>query len=411
MSFRSTTGALARSLRTFSMAPPPATRGQTRAITEFAIIDGQQVFSDGGGPNTYRGAMAVPGASRAATLLSDLLGAVPWHAFRQRAEQPMQLLTPTPPLLEQPAPPDSRMTTFSSWGLDLIWEGNAIGIIAARNVEGWPTAVLPVPARMVGVRRVGRESLSQLPVGAIEYRVGTLTFGSDEVIHFKGPCEPGAVRGLGVLEAHLNETLALAREQQRQARSISQHGVPTGRLKVTNPDATEDDLQAVKTGWLKAQRDRTVAVLNATTEFEPLSWNPEQMQLVEARRYSLTDLELIFGLPVGWLGGLQSSRQYSNIEADAVNLLKFTLGGHLARFEQTLSLHFPRGTTAKANLDAILRADTLTRYQAHAIALDKEFLTVDEVRELEDRPPMPDKPPEPDPFAGDDVDDEEGEPA
>lgn len=396
---------VARWLREFSMAPPAA-REQTRAITEFAIIDGQQVFSDGGGPNTYRGGMAVPGAWRAALLLSDLLGSVPWHALRQRAGQPLEMLEPTPPLLEQPAPPDPRMTTFSSWALDLIWEGNAVGIVAARNVEGWPTAAVPVPARMVGVRRVGAESLSQLPVGAIEYRVGTLTFGSDQVIHIKGPCEPGAVRGLGVLEAHLSETLALVKEQQRQARSISQHGVPTGVLKVTNPDATEDDLKAAKAGWLTNQRDRTIAALNATTDFQPLSWNPEEMQLVEARRYSLTDLELLFGLPVGWLGGMNSARQYSNIEQDAVNLLKFTLAGHLARFEQTLSLHFPRGTTVKANLDSVLRSDTLTRYQAHQIGLSGGFLTVDEVRALEDRAPLPEKPPEPDPFAGDDLEDD-----
>lgn len=360
----------------------------TRAVTEFAIIDGQRVFGDGGGPSSYRGGMKIPGAWRAAVLLSDLLGGVPWHAFRDRAGQ-MAMVQPTPLLLEQPNPPDTRMTTLSSWALDLIWEGNAVGVIAARNAEGWPTAAIGVPARTVGVRRVGREALSQLPVGSIEYRIGNLTFGEREIIHIKGPCEPGSLRGLGVLEAHLNETLDLAREQMRQARSISQHGVPTGTLKSDNPDLTQAEADKLKSKWLQAQRDRTVAVLNASTSFEPLAWNPHDMQLVEARRYTLTDLELIFGLPVGWLGGMNSARQYSNIEQDAVNLLKFTLGGHLARFEQTLSLHLPRGTEAKANLDAVLRSDTLTRYQAHAIALANKFLTVDEVRQLEDRPPMP----------------------
>lgn len=378
---------------------------QERAITEFAIIDGQQVFGDGGGPSTYRGGMQVPGAWRAALLISDLLGQVPWDAFRRRGGDPVEVVSPTPPLLEQPNPQEPRMATLSSWALDLIWEGNAVGVIAARNVDSWPTAVFPVPARMVGVRRVGRESLSQLPIGALEYQIGDRAFDAAEVIHIKGPCEPGAVRGMGVLEAHLHETLALVREQQRQARSLSQHGVPTGKLKVTNPDATKTDLEDAKKGWLDAQRDRTVAVLNATTDFEPLSWNPEQLQLVQARQYSLTDLELIFGLPVGWLGGMNSARQYSNIEQDAVNLIKFTLGGHLARFEQTLSLAFPRGTVVKANLDAVLRADTLTRYQAHQTALDGGFLTVDEVRELEDRPPLPEpqRPaPDDDPEGGND---------
>jgi HK97 family phage portal protein len=368
------------------------------------IIDGNPVNSP---LQLYRGGMQIPGAWRAALLISDLLGAVPWGAYRQRAGNPIEQLDPIPPLLEQPSPPDTRVTTFSSFALDLVWNGNAVGIVAARNSDGWPTATLPVPAEQVGVRRVTPNMYSPLPVGAIEYKVGGQSFGSDEVIHIKGPCPPGGLRGFGVLEAHMNGagTLDLAAEQSRQARNIAQSGVPTGKLKVSNPDATEADLKAAKDKWVQNQRDRTVAVLNAVTDFEPLAWNPEEMQLVEARKFSLHEIALVFGLPLSFLGADQSSRTYSNIEQEAINLLKFTLGGHLARFEQTLSLAFPRDTWVKANLDSVLRADTLSRYQAHQIGLTAGFLTLDEVRELEDRPPMPEPPPEPD-----DTDNEQEEP-
>lgn len=360
----------------------------------------------------YRGGMSIPGGWRAANLIADLLGSVPWDAYRQYGGRPLEVLEPTPPLLEQPNPPDTRMTTFSSLALDYLWEGNAVGVYAARNAQGWPTAVIPVPASMVGVRRITEPGMSQIPVGELEYSIGTLRLSAYDVLHVKGPCEPGALRGMGILEAHLS-TLNLAHEQNRQARSLSRHGVPTGFLKSDNADLTEDEAKKLKARWLESQRDRTIAVLNSTTTFEPLSWNPEELQLVEARRFSLTDFELIFGLPVGWLGGMNSARQYSNIEQDAVNLLKFTLGGPLARFEQALSLAFPRGTTVKANLDAILRADTLTRYQAHAIGLDKGFLTLPEVREMENRPPLPEPPTPPAPPAppGQDEEDPEAEEA
>jgi HK97 family phage portal protein len=207
---------------------------------------------------------------------------------------------------------------------------------------------------------------------------------------------------MGVLEAHM-ETLNLAASQQRQASAITNHGVPTGIIKSANPDLTDGEALQLKATWMANQATRTVQVINADTDFEPLSWNPEQLQLVEARKFTLGELELIFGLPVGWLGGMTNARQYSNIEQDAINLLRFALGGHLARFEQTLSLAFPRGTEVRANLDAILRSDTKTRYEAHRIALgsDAPFLSVDEVREIEHRAPLPDKPMEPDLFAGD----------
>jgi len=331
------------------------------------------------GGGIYRGGMTIPGAWRAANLIADLLGGMPWNAYRQRAGQPVELLDPQPPLLEQPYPQETRINTISAWALDYLWEGNAVGVYAARNAENWPTAVVPVPAEAVQVRRVK---------GELKYLIADVEYGAGDIFHVKGPHKPGETRGMGVLEAHI-DSLTLASEQGRQARSLSRHGVPTGTLKSGNDDLTEAEAAELKAKWLSAQRDRTIAVLNSTTEFQPLSWNPEELQLVEARRFTLTELELIFGLPVGWLGGMNSARQYSNIEQDAVNLLKFTLGGPVARFEQEFTRHFPRGTYVKANLDAILRADTLTRYQAHAIGLDKGFLTEDEVRELENRPPLP----------------------
>lgn len=367
-----------------------ATDTVTGASQNYTIID--NLGPDFISPGTYRGAMGVPGAWRASVLLSDLIGQIPWDAYREFAGQPEEKIFPTPPLLEQPAPPDTRMTTFSSWALDLIWHGNAIGIVAARNYANWPTAALPVPASMVQVRRVTPYMDSPLPVGALEYTIGSMKgLGSQDVIHIKGPCEPGAVRGQGVLENHLG-TFDLAQEQARQARSLSTHGVPTGVLESSNPDLTEAEALDMKASWLANQRTRSIAVTNASTKFVPLSWNPEQLQLVEARKMTINELELVFGLPVGWLGGMNSARQYSNIEQDAVNLLKFSLGGHLARFEQAFTLAFPRGTCVRGNTDAVLRADTLTRYQAHAIALSNKFLSVDEVRDLEHRPPLPEKP-------------------
>jgi HK97 family phage portal protein len=365
-----------------------ATNTVTNEVQTFTIIDN---IAPDWATHDYQGAWGIPGAWRASNLIADLLGSFPWKAYRSLAGRPIELLDPTPPLLEQPNPPDAAMTTYSSWGLDLLFHGNAIGLVAARNAQGWPTAAYAVPATAVGVRRVPAPGMSTLPVGALEYSVGTMrNLGTYDVIHIKGPCEPGAVRGMGVLEAHLN-TLNLNRELGRQARAISQHGVPTGVITSSNPDTTDDELTAAKAAWLKAQRDRTVAALGFGTDFKPLSWNPEEMELIESRKFGLTELELIFGLPVGWLGGQTSSRTYSNIEQDAVNLIKFTLAGHLARFEQALSLQMPRGTVARANLDSLLRSDTLTRYQAHRIALgnDAPFLTVDEIREMENRAPMP----------------------
>jgi HK97 family phage portal protein len=329
-----------------------------------------------------------------------MLGSIPWHAFRKPlpgdADPAPRLVEPSPPLLEQPSPPDSRMDTLSSAALDYIWHGNAIGIITTRDRQGTPTSAAFVEAGNVFVRRVDERNYP-LPIGTIEYQVGSLSFTANEVIHIKGPHAPGQLRGMGVLESHM-QSLGLATDLQATAGNLTGHGVPTGLLKSDDPDLTETEANALKRKWLNAQRYRSIAVLNSTTSFEPLGWNPQEAQLIEARKFSLSELELMFGLPVGWLGGQTSSRTYSNIEQDAINLIKFTMLGHLSRFKQTLSGVLPRGQFVEPELDELLRSDTLARYQAYASGITAGWLLKSEARARERLVAVPgidDKPAEP----------------
>ncbi len=71
-----------------------------------------------------------------------------------------------------------------------------------------------------------------------------------------------------------------------------------------------------------------------------------------------------------------------------MQLLRFALMPWIIRFEQAFSDLLPRGQVAKFNVDAFLRPDTLTRYQAHEIGLRSGFLTVDDVRKIEDLEPL-----------------------
>lgn len=375
------------------------TRG--RQIDNRAAGAGFQVIIDGNPVNYptsfYRGGMAIPGAWRAALMITDLLGSVPWDAYREDSNgMPVDKISPRPPLLAQPAPPDTAMTTFSSLGLDLIWHGNAVGIWADFT-DGLPSAVLPIPAEEVGVRRIGAEAKSALPVGAIEYNIGGLSYAPWEVLHVKGPCPPSEIRGFGVLEAHLTGlsnpqsagTLDLARELQRQAQAVSQHGVPTGYLKTTNPDTEPAALKAAKVGWLEAQRDRTIAALNASIEFEPIAWNPTEAQLIEARKMSLLETALLFGVQPSALGVETSNRTYRNDNAEDIKFAKWGLRGHVFRFQATLSEAFPPGTQVVADLRSITDADVLTSAQADEIEIRSRTLTPNEARAKRGRQPLP----------------------
>lgn len=362
----------------------------TGVIETYSVPNGIDPDWSGGG--VYSGAMGIPACWRAANLLADLVGLCPFYAYRG-GDLPINRVSPTPAMLDQPYPPDTRIDTFSSMALDYLWHGNAIGIIAARNSENVPTAFVPQPAQLIEVRRSPADNRVKYRVfteqSTLDARGRYIEWDQSEVIHIKGPHAPGALRGMGVLEAHFNGALTLAKTQNRQALSVVRSsGVPTGLLTTDSEDVTTDELKTAKESWLQAQAERTIAALGWGTKFQAMAWNPTDQQLLESRSFSLNEIELLFGLPVGWLGGMNSARQYSNIEQDAINLLKFTLAGPLSRFEQTLSLLYPRGTIVQADMSEISRADTLQRYEGYQIGVDGGWLAPSEVRTAERMPPL-----------------------
>lgn len=351
-----------------------------------------QGVSGNSGLSLWWDVMSLPAFWRGSNLLADLMAQVDWDAYTIHGRDQEELVSPRPLLLEQPAPPDTRFVTFKSGFLDYLINGNAIGVIATRDGAGKPTSYWPVPAAWCGVRRVGPGSGSLLPVGAVEYWIAGKSYAAADVIHVKGPCAPGALRGFGILEAHFGGAIATAHEQQRSARNMSRHGVPPGYIQAKDDTVDEDDLDAARQKWMERRDEGGIAALNSNAEFHAIAWNPDQMQLVEARQLNLNEIANLLGLPSGFVNSTNSggtSLTYTTVDSEALGLLKWTMGGHFVNWEQTLSLCMPRGTCVKANLDHFLRGDTQSRYTAYASGIGAGWLRRSEVRRLESLPPVP----------------------
>lgn len=380
----------------FHRAIPQATAApaeQHRSLAEFQAAFLLSSASWGRGP--YRGALAIPGAWRAATLLSGLIGELPWHAFEDDpATGIASRLYPTPPILEDPAAGvDTRITFTSGLVLDLLMEGNGVAVVAGRNEAGWPTAFVAVPVCQVGIRYTDNayalDALGRI-TDPVEYRIGDHVFGARDVLHVKGPCPPGSLRGLSVIEVACG-AFALARDLDEQAGNVARNAVPTGLLKaVTNTNIAAADLQAAADAWRTSQEDGpTINALAPGLDFVPLSWNPEERQLIEARLMSTSQMALLFGLPGSFLNVESGSLNYSNIGADGLHLLKFSMNQLLVRIEQALDRHLPPGIWSQANRDAILRTDTKSRYESYGLGISAGWLLKSEARALEDLAEVP----------------------
>ena len=157
------------------------------------------------------------------------------------------------------------------------------------------------------------------------------------------------------------------------------------------PNLTTEQAADLKSRWMVQHggTQRSIAVLNATTEFHPIALSPLDAQLDGAREWGLRDIALAFGVPPYMLGIPGDSATYANVESRMIELRTFTLLPWIRRIESTLDAQLPRGTSLKVATDATLRADTLTRYQAYSVGLTGGWLTVDEIRAMENRPPLP----------------------
>lgn len=338
----------------------------------------------------WQGGMTIPPAYRAAMLISGAAAGLPWRAYRLGEDDVPVRVRPDPPLLLRPGGRETRFETYRSTILDLLWNGNAIWLKTDDDDLGEPRSVLPVAARDVWVKRIEQtDQLATIPVGTVGYYIGGRWYHPDRVVHFKGPHEPGAVVGLGLVELFLGGTLELAAEHRRQAAAASGAGIPTGLLKSDNPDLTPAEAATLKAGWKASQATRDIAVLNATTSFESLAWNPTEAQLLEARQFDHVEIAQIFGVSAAWLDAATSSKSYANVEQEGIMLVRFGgLADTLEVVGETLAANLSDGTWVEPVRDKLLSADTLARYQAHQIGITAGFLAPSEARALENRQPM-----------------------
>jgi len=321
-------------------------------------------------------ALSVPAIWRATTMIADSVGVMPLHAYRND-----QKLEPTPRLLERPNPLETRVETISAMVAALILHGNYIAILGEPGPTGYPESIYPVASERVTIyKRDGRKY----------FRIDEIEYGSDQIFHIKGFSLPGDVAGIGIVAAQRQGVGAAVAVMEYAARYFNGGAMPSYAIKSSNPDLTEDEADLLKIKWMEhyGGKSRIPAILNASTDIEPLTANANDSQLVEARNMAVSDSANIVGVPGNMVGAPNTSRTYSNVEAQGLEYLRTSIAPITTRIESTFTDYLPRGQEAKFNYDSLLRADTYTRYQAHKLALDAGFLTVDEIRELEDLPPL-----------------------
>lgn len=346
---------------------------------------GNPIPGAGGGWQTYS---SIPAVDRCTSLVVDTLSGLPWHIYRgdtNRLGTPAWIDDPQGlrldgRVLDTAAVDEIRLSAVDFWGqwiLSALWFGDGFVWAPRRDDSGAPKPPLYVlhPADV------------EIRDGA--YWIGEHEFGPGEIIHLRGKLPISGGRGSGVL-VRFGAELGMALSLRDYASGAFTSGVPAGYLKTTVPNISQDQADALKARWMAqhGSKARSIAVLNATTEFHPLTWSPVDLEAVEMARISIGQIAMIFGVPPYMLGAPTDTATYANIESRMLELYQHTLLPWIRRIESTLDAQLPRGTELKIEIDGLLRADTKTRYETYAIGIPLGIITADEARELEGRAPL-----------------------
>ena len=336
-------------------------------------------FFEGNWAGTYvdqNTALGIPAIYRGITLISDAIGALPLCAYRNKRK-----VIPTPQILMRPVPNETRMETISAMAAALIVHGNYIAVLGEPGANGLPDSIYPVSPDRV---QVAKEN------GRVIYKIDEKSYDQSEIMHIKNFTMPGDLVGKGILavaKQALGKEIAI---NEYAARYFDGGVNPTAVIKSANPDLTQEEADALKSAWMAmySSRNRSPVVMNSSTDFEVLSSNAAESQLVEAQTAGLTEAANILGLPPYFLGSPNSSRTYSNVEQENLQLVKWSIQPIAERIEAAFSDLLVRGQIAAFEYESLLKTDTASRYDAYAVALSNGFLTVDEVRDYENLDPM-----------------------
>lgn len=333
-------------------------------------------------------AMAIPGYWRARLTISQSIGGMPLGSWTDLVKDP------TPAVLMAPNPDEDRVATIAAWTADLLDHGNAVGLIDGWERDGTAaSSVTPWPARDVAVERVNGQVVYRFAYnGQVVYEAP-----ASQVFHAKGVLDhPGALRGMGILEAGMS-TVTRTAAQDTYATNAFLNGTPSGLLRIKDPDlqaGSPDDpagyatAHGIKKTWQENMRTGDIAVLSDLVDFTPLGWTPTDAQMIEARQMSIVDIANLFNIDPYWLGSSQTSAPYQNVQDAAVQLVRFTLGPWITALEAQLSRLLTRGHEARFNRDTILREQRAARVTTELALLQAGVVTVDEVRAWEGLLPL-----------------------
>ena len=314
-------------------------------------------------------ALTLGAVYRCINIIATSIAQCPVQVFRNE-------ITPItiPSFITQPTLGSSQRSFLFKTATSLALDGNAYWYIT-RKPDLTPVNIDVLP--------VGQVSVEILHDNSLRYSYAGQVLDPINLQHLKLCDIAGRPTGLGAIQAARLDIQNAIDIRNYATEFFSTGAVPSGILS-TDQHLNGDQASALRDRFVETQQLNTPAVLSNGLEYQQLSLSPKDLQWLEGRSFSVQDMARIFGVPASFLlASSGDSQTYANLETVNKGFVNFTLISYFGVIEDAFSTLLPKGVSAKFSLDAFLRGDTLTRYNAYSSALSAGWMTINEIRELE----------------------------
>lgn len=324
-------------------------------------------------------------------VLSETVSSLPICLYRQIGEG-KELHTSNPLFDLVGKKPNEFQTApeFMSYVMmSLLLRGNFYGYVN-RTASGRIIEILPLPFDAVSVMQ---DTDYNIVYKVTHSDKSEFVYSQYEILHIKGMSMDGIV-GMSPLQYNasvMNNAIA-ARDYAGSV--FANDATPRGVLStdgVLSDEAYDNIRQSWEASHGGIKNAHRIAILEQGLKFSPMQLTPADVQLLESRKYSRTEIASIFRVPPHMLADLERAT-FSNIEHQDLAFYKSTILPYLTNIEARLNCTLLNVNTQyfKFKVEDLLRTDLTTRVNAYKAMIETGIMSPNEARERLDMNPRED---------------------
>lgn len=314
-------------------------------------------------------------------VLSDTLATLPCHLYRDTAagreahtSAPLYSL-----MVNSPNEYQTGAEFFSYVMVNLCMSGNFYGYIN-RTSSGKVVEILPLKTENVSVQQDSKYNV----VYVVTFDNGAKdVLSPDQILHIRGMSLDG-VTGVSPITYNANTIGAGIDARNYAANVFTNDATPRGILH-TDGILDDDSFENIKASWNQTHggvgNSHKVAILEQGLKFQAVSMTPDQVQLLDSRKYTRSEICAMFRVPPHMIGDLDRAT-FSNIEHQDLAFYKATMLPYLMLIEARLNKALLNVNTQcfKFDVSNLLRTDMTTRVATYNTLITAGVMSPNEAR-------------------------------